>query len=302
MRAVVVLNTDSGGLAAGEAGPTPEEIRAALSERGVDAEISSAAGPLTERLRAAVAARPDVVVVGGGDGTISRAAAELAGGEIPLGILPLGTMNHFAKDAGIPVDLAAAIETIAAGKLGVFDVGEVNGRVFVNNSSIGLYARIVQERNYRRRLGHSKWLALIIAAARAVLRLRLLELRYPGEGGEVVRRTPFLLVGNNMYDLERVGVSRRQRLDGGVLSVYIPRVETRRALLILCLRAITGRLRWARDIDSFTTAALAVRTRRSLTAVAMDGEVAWMRSPLQYRIRRAALRLIVPGALLALQI
>ena len=108
-------------------------------------------------------ARASIVVAAGGDGTISSVAAAVIDSPAALGVLPLGTLNHFAKDLHIPLDLAGAIAVVAAGHVGHVDVGQVNERVFVNNSSIGIYPSIVEEREALRRRGHRKWPAMALA-------------------------------------------------------------------------------------------------------------------------------------------
>src|SRR6202043_1680424 len=104
----------------------------------------------------AASARTSIVVAAGGDGTVSGVAAGLVGTPATLGVLPVGTLNHFAKDLGIPLSLEKAVATIAAPRVGAIDVGRVNERVFLNNSSIGIYPNIIEAREELRRLGHRK--------------------------------------------------------------------------------------------------------------------------------------------------
>ena len=132
-----------------------------------------------------VGGHPPVVVAGGGDGTISAVASVVAGTGVALGVLPLGTLNHFAKDLGIPLDTGAAVRAIAAKHTIEVDVGVVNGRVFINNSSLGLYPHIVRDReNQQRRLGRGKWYALAWATLTAFRRSRLLNVRLSLDEGE----------------------------------------------------------------------------------------------------------------------
>src|SRR6266511_603650 len=136
-----------------------------------------------------------IVVAGGGDGTINAVASALVGTDTPLGILPLGTLNHFAKDLKIPLDLESAARTIIARRMIRVDVGEVNGRIFLNNSSLGIYPRIVEAREEHRRRGRGKWFALCLAALTVVGRYPLLRVRISVDGHELVRTTPIIFVG-----------------------------------------------------------------------------------------------------------
>ena len=245
--------------------------------------------------RRAAAAGDDAVVAGGGDGTMSTVASALAGTDMPMGVLPLGTLNHFAKDLGLPLDLGEAVKTIAARRTVKVDLGEVNGRTFLNNSSIGIYPDIVMEREALRRQGYRKWTAFVAATATILRNYRGLVVKITAGGPTEVARTPFLLVGNNEYQTDGIHLGARSRLNGGSLSAYLaPRVHTRELPRLLVL-ALAGRAREHHILESFAARELRVETpgRRSLR-VALDGEVVVMTAPLHYRVRPMALRVIVP--------
>jgi len=237
----------------------------------------------------------EVVVAGGGDGTVGAVAAAILDSGKTLGVLPFGTMNHFAKDLGIPLDLEAAVATIVAGHSTTIDVGDVNGRVFLNNSSLGLYPRVIRARARQQRLGWHKWPAYLWAAMAVLRRNPFLEVRLTVDGKDLVGRTPFVFVGNNAYDLERFTVGGRARLDRGELSVYTTSHSGRLGLMGLALRAIVGGLRQDRDFLVFATNELWIRKRHRRARVALDGEVTVMNPPLHYRIRPLALRVLVPA-------
>jgi diacylglycerol kinase family enzyme len=237
----------------------------------------------------------DAVVAAGGDGTVSTVAAALAGSEMPMGVLPLGTLNHFAKDLKLPLDLAEAVKTIAARRTIKVDVGQVNGRTFLNNSSIGIYPDIVVEREALQRQGYRKWTAFIVAIAKIVRHHRGLVVKITAEHSDEAVRTPFLLVGNNEYQTEGVHLGARARLNGGRLSAYLaPRLHARELPKLFAL-ALAGRTRESHIFESFVARELRVETpgKHSLR-VAIDGEVASIATPLRYRIRPLALRVIVP--------
>ena len=235
------------------------------------------------------------IVAGGGDGTLSAVASALTGTDTALGVLPLGTLNHFAKDLRIPLDLDGAIRTIADHHNTWVDTGEINGRVFLNNSSLGLYPDTVRERErQQKRLGRSKWLAFFWAAAMALRRYSFLNLTISLEEKEYKRRTPFIFIGNNDYSMEGFKIGDRQRLDAAQLSLYVVQRTGRLGLLALALRALFGRLGQAKDFDVLSAKKILISSRQKQIRVATDGEVSLMRLPLHYRICPAALKVIVP--------
>jgi YegS/Rv2252/BmrU family lipid kinase len=250
---------------------------------------------VAKTVRSAARDGADAVVAGGGDGTVSTVAGALVGTETPLGVLPLGTLNHFARDLGIPHDLAAAVKTIAARRTIKVDAGEVNSRVFINNSSIGIYPDIVLERDALRRQGYRKLTAFLIASSKVVRNYRSLVVKITADHSAGAARTPFLLVGNNEYQTDGIHLGARSRLDGGRLSAYLaPRVHARE-LPKLLVWALTGRARTNHALESVDARELLVETPgRHHLRVALDGEVVSMRAPLHYRVRPLALRVIVP--------
>lgn len=246
--------------------------------------------------RAALAAGAEKVVAGGGDGTINAVASVLVGSRCALGVLPLGTLNHFAKDLGLPLDLEAAIAVIAAGNTAAVDTGEVNGRLFLNNSGLGMYPDIVRDREHQQeRLGRGKWLAFASATVSALRRYPFLKLRLCVDGRMHERQTPFIFIGNNAYSISGFTLGERSSLQDGVLSIYVAQRTTRIGLLRLALRSLFGRLEQARDFDAMTSADMLIETRHRRLSVATDGEVNWMPTPLHYRIRPQALRVLVPA-------
>jgi diacylglycerol kinase family enzyme len=289
----VLVNGKSGG---GHDESVARDIAERLRAAGGDADVQVVpGGALLDRLKAAAAEKPGRLIVAGGDGTMSAAASVLAGSTIALGVLPLGTLNHFARDLGVPEDLGSAVKVALGGKVRAIDVGEVNGRVFVNNSSIGLYPAMVHRREkQQRRLGRSKWHAMLWAAA-AVLRAHpFLHLELEVGGKAHRRRTPFVFVGNNVYRMEGFDIGVRERLDAGVLSLYLAHRTGRLGLVLLALRALAARLYSGQDFEASTLQHLRIDGRHKRLLVARDGEVEAMDLPLEYRVRPGALRVIVP--------
>ena len=236
-----------------------------------------------------------MVVAGGGDGTVNAVASALAGTSGTLGVLPLGTCNHFAKALGLPLDLRGAVRTALTGRGRTVDVGEVNGQIFLNNSSLGLYPTLVTGRVAERKRGHRKWVALAVAAVSCLRHPLPLLVSLRLDGAEaLIRRTPLLFVGNNRYCMAGTHIGRRTRLDAGELWMCIAHQTRYATLLGMTARALAGHLRPA-DLEMRSMADLWVGTQRRNVAVAWDGEVSKMRTPLHYRIRPAALRVMAPS-------
>ena len=245
--------------------------------------------------RAAARSEERIIVAAGGDGTVSAVAAAVAGTDKVLGVLPIGTLNHFAKDLNIPLDLEKAVQTIVAGETATVDVGEVNGRVFINNSSLGLYPRIVSRREaQQQRLSRGKWTAFFWATIQALRRFPFLDLRIEFEGRQIFRRTAFLFVGNNEYQIAGFNLGSRACVDGGRLGLYLTQRTGRLGLFRLAFHALFGRVDQAKDFDVFCVTEARIETRKRRLLVALDGEIQRMETPLEYRIRPGALRVLVP--------
>ena len=272
-------------------------IADAFRARGVRADVRAAASgtALEAIIRDAIAAHPRALVAGGGDGTVSSAASVLAGTDIALGVLPLGTLNHFAKDLRVPLELDAAVQCIVDGHTALVDVGEVNGRVFINNSSLGLYPDLVRDRErQQRRLGRGKLNSLLWASVAAFRRWPFMTVVLDVDGMHRRYVTPLVFIGNNEYQMQGFEIGMRERLDSGKLSIYVVRKPGRAPLIWLAVQALVGRLRQARDFDSALASACSIETRHARLLVSTDGEVSMMSSPLHYRIRARDLRVFLP--------
>lgn len=294
MRANVLLNRGGGALAADP--KLSEKVAAALAESGIDANIAEVDGREIEERAAASAKRGEpLLIVGGGDGSISSAAAALAGSDTALGILPLGTLNHFARDLGIPFALPEAALVIAKGNERRVDIAEMNDRIFVNNSAIGLYPLMVLDRDtQQRRLGRSKRLAMLVASARTLARFHHQRLTLTINDEHARVDTPLLFVGNNDYRLELPAAGQRDRLDDGKLCVFLTRSKSRIGFVAATFRALAGRSRPDDMVRLDDVERLRVETRRGWLTVSLDGETLRLKPPLDYRIRKKALKVIAP--------
>jgi len=273
-----------------------ERLAELFQQNRIEARISLAENgeSLAELARRAAHSDAATIVAGGGDGTINAVASTLIDTDKTLGVLPLGTLNHFAKDLKIPLDLEGAARTIIANHAVKVDVGEVNGQIFLNNSSLGLYPSLVHTREQTQRLGYGKWPAFIWAAFSVMRRYPFLNVRLNADGREFSGRTPFVFVGNNKYEMESFNIGTRARLDAGQLSLYFSHRTRRLGLVRLGFRALLGRVEKAEEFVAMCTTEVSIETRRSRIRVATDGEVTMMRPALRYRVRPGALRVIVP--------
>ncbi|HEX5704581.1 MAG TPA: diacylglycerol kinase family protein [Pyrinomonadaceae bacterium] len=287
---------------AGAGGQFDDTLRQRLSEifqaAGARADIVVVEAPDEVGPLAQAAAQEDyeMIVAGGGDGTISLVASALIDSGKSFGVLPLGTLNHFAKDLRIPTEFEEAAQNLVSGSPVQVDVGEVNGRTFLNNSTLGLYPTLVREREKQQRLGWGKWPAFVWAAIAALRRYPFVSVRVSVDGKPVTTRTPFVFVGNNQYVMERLNIGTRERLDGGELSLYMSRRTGRFGLVRLALRALLGRLHLEKDFMAMSAREVTIATKSSRARVAMDGEVDILQTPLEYRIRPRALSVVVPDS------
>jgi diacylglycerol kinase family enzyme len=292
----VIVNRQGGTLKAGD-DDGEMKLREAFAAAGVEADIRlTEPDKLSDALaEAAKAPGLDALVAGGGDGTLSCAAGHLAGTGRPLGILPLGTLNHLARDAGIPADLEEAAAIIAAGHVREIDLAEVNGRTFVNNSSVGLYPDMVRLREAEQeRKDRSKRLAMLSASLATLRHFRRHRLWISAQGLEAPIDTPLLFVGNNRYAVNLFGLGRRDALDAGELCLYAIRARSRLGMFWAGIRGIFGRLDQQRDFVAIYVAEAEVSSDRDMLTISADGETVRTEMPLRYRIRPKALKLIVP--------
>ena len=270
-------------------------VEAAMAERGVACTITEErdGGRLTTLALRARAEGHLTVVAGGGDGTLNAVASALVGTDIALGVLPLGTRNHFARDAGIPMELGGAIDVLLAGNTKHIDVGEVNGRLFLNNSALGLYPYLAELRDKQRRiLGTNKRVAMRRAIVGTYKRFPSLRVRVDAPEGRIAAITRSVFVGNNTYKLTGTSIGSRDRLDAGTLCVYVTPRVSRGRLAAIGFAALLGRAPSDEEMRSLIARDLWIHTAQHHPRVTLDGEVCRLHSPLHYRIRPAALKVI----------
>lgn len=297
----IVINAGSGHR---NADATQAVIAAVLDDAGRAFRVHRADDPahLADVAQAAVgAARADggVVVAAGGDGTINTVAQAVLGSGRPFGVLPQGTFNYFSRAHDIPADTAAAVRVLLTGAAQPVQVGLVNERVFLVNASLGMYPRLLEDREaYKRQFGRSRLVAFtagLVTLLRAHRKLRL-HFEYADLSQRV--RTPTLFVGNNRLQMESIGAAGA--FEQGRLAAITLRPVGLFGMLGLLLHGAMSRLADAENVDSFGFDSLAVRPsrlrRRKAMKVATDGEVAWLEPPLVFTVSPQPLWLIKPAA------
>jgi diacylglycerol kinase family enzyme len=297
----IVLNAGSGRDDTGDTRGAIERVLRAAARQYRVSQVHDARALAKTARQAAQAARDDggIVVAAGGDGTINAVANAAMALGVPMGVVPLGTFNFVGRAHGIPEDAEAAARVLLDGRPQPVQAGMVNGRLFLVNASLGLYPQILEDREaYKRRYGRRRLVALWAALNTLVQAHRPLRLELQSHGERRTLRTPTLFVGNNALQLQRVGIDDAAALeDGALVALAIKPVGTW-TLLWLVLRGAFGQLGESRDVLSFAFEQLSVRPAAPLgrrpVKVAMDGEIAWLRAPLDFRVAPEPLMLVKP--------
>jgi undecaprenyl-diphosphatase len=270
----------------GDDGTAIEDLRRRFSGYPVE---ECQPGTLRDRIRSVIAEAPDFIGVAGGDGTVRSAVEELRTTSIPLLVIPTGTRNHFAHQLGI-ADLDAAQRAAATGTRHRVDLGRVNGCCFVNNSSIGAYTELVREREHHE--GHlSKRVAAAIAAYRVLRHGKALHVTLDGTR----RRVWLVFVGNGRYGNKPSDLIRRDSLTTSVLDIRVLRAEGRFTRCRIFVATVFGRLPQSRLIEQYTAQTACVAVHGPSIAVALDGDVETLESPLTYSSEPSKLTVLVPA-------
>jgi diacylglycerol kinase family enzyme len=238
-RATIFINASSGWDPKEEA---PQLLESLFEKEGISTDIKyvQAGTNLAALSRQAVVDGSNIVVAAGGDGTLSATASGLVGTDIAFGVLPVGTLNHFARDVKIPLDLEGAARVVLAGHTTLVDVGEVNGKTFLNNSILGLYPIYRFLREDKEKKGWGRRMSLLLGVASIIRKLPSLKLRLLVKGHEIERRTPYILIGNNEHGMEGYRLGLRDSLCGGKLWIYVMKPRGRLGLLRIILSHSKG--------------------------------------------------------------
>ncbi|MCB1519267.1 MAG: hypothetical protein KDJ37_01695 [Hyphomicrobiaceae bacterium] len=279
---------------------SPVEIEAAVSwpfvNAGAEIDVECVEpDALEQAIAKASRSNIDVLLVGGGDGSVREAARHLMDKPAALGILPLGTFNRLARDLSIPLDLQLAAEALAKARTIAMDVGFVNDKIFLCNSLIGLPLHFTEERAALRGKNLGMRMSGYLRVVRAMLAsTRRIMLRLDDGQGERAFRAISVAVSNNAYDEAANFMFRRHRVDAGELALYVSTHETGLRMAIAILRAMFGRWKGDPNIQHLRANSIFINSRRRRVKVSNDGEVETMRLPLRYSIKPKSLRVLTP--------
>jgi len=297
IKVAVVMNSKAGGLVSTSPDQMARRIEELFVAAGAQAQVVAAEGPnLEEAVRRFRDSDVDAVVVAGGDGSVATAVKALAGSGKPLGVLPMGTFNLFARDLQVPLELEKAVPALAGGRALKVDTAEVNGKIFLSNSVMGLLPSLVDARESVRGKSLRRRLWDLAAAVGRLLR------RYPrltvtvdmGKGPQTITvRT--LGVTCNPYE-EKVGaLPMRPRLDTGLLALYQVGHRGRLGMIWLLLSLVLGRWKESTAISEWMAPQLTITGRGGSIRVVNDGELLRLALPLNYRIHAGELTVLVPS-------
>lgn len=298
----VVLNSGSGSQDVREVRDT---LRAVFDAAGRECELGLVRDPadLPHRVARAVQqarSRNGIVVAVGGDGTLNAVAQAVWPLELPMGVVPQGTFNYFSRELGIPSDAAGAAQALLDAALRPVQVGQVNGRLFLVNASLGLYPQLLADREaFARRHGRrSRWMALWVGLMTLLGRHRELVVELWRDGQPTLLRSSTLFVANNRLQLERIGISEAEHLARGELVGLSLQPVGPLAMAGLVLRGAVGQLGDAAPVDSFAFRELVLRLRvpagHRRVRVALDGEVLRLETPLRFSVPPQPLWVMAP--------
>ena len=269
-----------------------DEIIAIIKRELPDAKIYTIKESFERTVQKAIRDGCKVLCAGGGDGTVSGIAARCVKKNLVLGVLPLGTMNNFSKDLGIPQDVTKACKIIARFKINKVDYATVNNELFLNNSSVGAYARYVIEREGQQK-AHGKISAYFTSLIATVDKIGLLDVRLQYNNNSQSVKTPIIFISNNDYNINEKHFIRRKTLSSGELNVHILTLPKDNIMLNTLKHIITPNKTPIR-YKSFHTKKLIIDTPNSKISIAKDGEIISTKLPLTYKIHSKKLSVIVP--------
>lgn len=293
MRVTIVLNRKAGTLRGLDADKAASDLAEIFRSRGHEVTVELREGKEACDLIDQICRDPstDAIVVGGGDGTTSAAAAAAAKTGMTLGVLPLGTMNLFARSLGIPLNMTLAAEALAEGQKVAVDIGEVNGRYFVHHVTLGLHARMILVRkglHYRSRLGKIR--ASIRAWWQAVRDPPSLDARILADDLELRRRTAAILVTNNPLGEGHIPYADDPRQ--GMLGLYVANSLRWQDLLSMAVRIALGSISANPLLDNWVAKEVDISLSIPTVSASVDGEIVPLETPLRCRLHRGGLNVL----------
>ncbi len=238
---------------------------------------------------------PDLAVAAGGDGTVGALVNSFPTEDKPIAIIPCGTFNHFATDAGIPLKLSDAVHAVFSGTQVKVDAAALNGRRFINNSSIGLYPHSVEVReNLEKKYGHNRWLFLFLAFLRIFTRFPLYKITLRINGREEHHAVSSLFVGNNKYEVDLLKFGSRESLRDGKLSLYFSKCRHRRRFIKSAFFLVLGKLEKTEHLEFTLAEKIDLNTTQKRVKASTDGEVIKLNPPLSYESLPGAVKIVLP--------
>jgi diacylglycerol kinase family enzyme len=291
----VIMNQDSG---SADKTALTGEIETAFTAFGWKVEfILAGRQDLPTRTRQTVAQAPGSIIVAGGDGTINTVASACVEAKRPIGLLPAGTFNYVARNLGVPTEVSAAVAVIVNGQVRSVDIGEINGRIFLNNAGFGLYARMLERReDDKRRFGRSRTVAFFSGMRCLLSSHPLFAVELVRDGHTERRLTTTLFFGCNTLQLQHFNPAAAECLRCRQLAVLSLKLDSRWEVVLAACLGLMGRLDAVNATDTFCANTVRVQTRRRVLKVAIDGEVVRLRSPLDVVLRPGALQVFAPPA------
>lgn len=293
MKASVILNMAAGSAQAQDQGDLSDRVSAKLADLGWDATVRPASGDDMDEALEAIAPDADVIVVGGGDGTVAGAAAIAIKRDIPLALLPLGTMNVFARDLGLSLDVNAALDALGTEHWRRVDVGYVNDQIFLNSVVLGPFARLARRRERMRDAS---------GAGALYQHLRKAMREFQGYGrqgfqiddGKTKRalRVGTIQVTNNPLSASLMPVPERHSLSEGVLGCYVDHSRTRVGFAKASVQAVLGGMSADPTNTSFTSDKIVITPKRPAIPASVDGEMHMIKGPLTFRVANGALKIL----------
>lgn len=300
MSLFVVMNVGSGH---GDAQAAIELVRETLAQSERQHELFLAHDPqqlplLAERAAKKARTSNGAVIGAGGDGTLNAVARAAYAVDRPFGVLPMGTFNYFSRAHHIPDDLAAALDAVLSGVPQPIQVGQINGQLVLVNASLGLYPKLLEDREaYKKQFGRNRMVALAASVISFLRDHRALLLQIESDGVAKTLYTSTLFVCNNALQLEQMGIAEAEDVPGQLAAIAV-RPSSKSAMLTLLLRGALGNLGVSEQVDSFPFTRLTVAPRlpygRRRIKVAIDGEIHWFKVPLTFEVAPRPLQLLIP--------
>lgn len=290
----LVLNVNSGTVQA--LGMTESDLRAIFEARGLDVTIDADPDKqLSERIRTALESDADTIIAAGGDGTVTALATAVVDSDKNLAILPLGTANLLARDLGVPLDLEECVDALATMEPLAIDVSEINGTIFLHKAVIGVIPELAAGREYIRGQGVGAKIGYMRYFFRRIARARRLALEIAtGDGQTRIERVQAIAVASNAYDEGLGRFFHREKLDTGLLTIYVLRHLNFGDMFKLATGMLAGRWRDYDALDISTAHTVTIRSKKPRLQLMIDGEVTSMEVPLHFKIYPRALTVLAP--------